>query len=134
MHRGIAVTLVVAGVFALSGCTTGPSQYSVFDREPTTEGAVPAVVEGEQIDTDLGETRFLGEHDGKRFWVSHAARGTSVCLVFYPDDGAWFLACGGATGLVASSMDDLEYHLVPDGTTPPEEATVISENLYVTGG
>ena len=59
--------------------------------------------------------------------------GMEICLVVYPDSEPWFIGCSGPNGVTVSGTDHYEYHLVPDGATAPEDATVISENVYVIG-
>lgn len=139
MHRGIAVLAVgFVGVLGLAGCTAAtepPERYSVFQRTPTAEDTVPAAVEGGQTKIERKETRYIGEHDDKRLWIARgpSMEGIDVCLVVYPDSAPWFIGCGGPAGVTVSGTDHDEYHLVPDGATPPEDATVISENVYVIG-
>ncbi|WP_434971034.1 hypothetical protein [Microbacterium sp. bgisy207] len=134
MHRGIAVLAVgFVGVLGLAGCSAPSEPYSVFQRTPTAADTIPAAVDEGNAEFELSDARYVGEHDGKRLWIARIdpESGMKVCLVVYPDDESWVTGCGGGGEVAVSGMDGVEYHLVPDGSSVPDEVTVISENVYV---
>ncbi|QEW00100.1 hypothetical protein F6J84_08305 [Microbacterium caowuchunii] len=128
--RGMAVAaLMCSGVLALSGCTSPdfPFQDLKRDRRPGDE--LPTVPAPEEMDLDMSTSRFIGEYESASLWLVQGNDAMSICLIIDSGAASWHAACGGSLGLSTSGPGGA-FAVVPDGSSPPDGAIAVSENVY----
>lgn len=116
----------------LSGCTVFAPSYGVLDREAEPADAVPdAVAEQDSGDVaDLSSARLVGEHSGSSIWLLRGVEQGTVCVLAFPGDDEWSMACGGEGAPVEMSGPAGHFVTVPDDYPTPDGATRVSDNVY----
>lgn len=116
----------------LSGCTVFAPSYGVLDREAEPADAVPdAVAEQDSGDVaDLSSARLVGEHSGSSIWLLRGVEQGTVCVLAFPGDDEWGMACGGEGAPVEMSGPAGHFVTVPDDYPAPDGATRVSDNVY----
>ncbi|WP_270366263.1 hypothetical protein [Microbacterium algeriense] len=129
MTAGVALA---ASAVALSGCTAFATSYDVLDREAEPADMVPDSVVAEDSGdvADLSSARLVGEHEGTSIWLLRGVEVGAVCVLAYPDNDLWLMACGGEQGPVELSGPAGHFVTVPDDYPTPDGATRISANVY----
>lgn len=126
---GLVLALTAMG---LSGCTVFAPSYGVLDREAEPADAVPdAVAEQDSGDVaDLSSARLVGEHSGSSIWLLRGVEQGTVCVLAFPGDDEWGMACGGEGAPVEMSGPAGHFVTVPDDYPTPDGATRVSDNVY----
>lgn len=130
MLATLPVAVACLGVL-LGGCAWSGASYEVLDRDRQASDELPEVVAAGSDDMDADSARFIGEHDGVEFWLARTDAPESVCLVVYPNDTDWVTGCGAYGGQLGVGGPSGDYLLMPDGLPAPEDATKLTENVYL---
>gem|GEM_PF-2272957 len=120
--------ITVLGAFTLTACSA-VIQYSVLDRAATPTDTLPAGVLDSDAEIAFSSSRFIGVDDGVSLWLAAPAEKYGICLIVYPDEQSWSVACSGS-GLEVDSGSGAHYAVYPDGTPDKEGMRRISRNVF----
>ncbi|WP_157155936.1 MULTISPECIES: hypothetical protein [unclassified Diaminobutyricimonas] len=116
---------------ALSSCAS-TSGYEVLNAEAGSEDLLPAGLPDYTLDgLDLDSARQVATHGENDLSLVRGTKPDQLCLVVYTDETEWSTTCGmeGAGFSVGASTGS--YHVVSSHAPPPDDVTVISENIWL---
>lgn len=119
----------ICGALILTSCSAG-TQYSILYRDATPADTLPLSILESDAEIDHSTSRFVAVDDGVSLWLVAPEGTPGICLVLYPEDRTWSIACGG-TGLGADMGPGHNYAVYPDGMPDRDGARRISENVFV---
>lgn len=132
LYRGrILMVALAISTTVLTSCSSTDG-FSDLDREPQANDSLPEAVDmtdGAEILSD--SSRSVGTYEGTELWLA-GTPDDGVCLIAYTDEMDWVAGCGENPPLEVSGSSGT-FAVVSDGQSPPENATRISENVFVFG-
>lgn len=131
MERKTAAIALAGLALILSGCTTGFGEQTIFDREQTSDDALPADVE--LSDLDASSTRYVGSDSaGNEYWVGRPTGTRDTCVILVPTDPRDAVSgCGdGGVSLTAHSGITVEWASSPMHLSP-DDAELVGDTLLV---
>ena len=135
--RIVAAFCIALATALLSGCaqgtfTSSSFTYSSLEADADSGDTLPREVVDAASNLAPDTARFVGEHNETSLWLAWGVEGDSVCLVQYPNDGEWSASCNNAGGTMeVLSVDRERIVVVPDGAPVPDDAVVLTPNVYV---
>ncbi|MAP63896.1 MAG: hypothetical protein CMH34_09190 [Microbacterium sp.] len=127
-------TLLLGTALALTGCSTPSTGYTDLDRTPSAQDDFPTEIGTPDL-IDADTVRFVTEDGDWSIWIGSGVNAENVCLVVYSTDQSWFSGCSGVVGGIEINAGGPggAYGALPDGATLPDNAKLISENVYRIG-
>jgi hypothetical protein len=130
MLRVLGVVVAAAMLAVLAACSSG-SGYSDLDREATSADVLPTDLPASAMqDVVEDSVRFVGEHDGARYYLAAWTEVPGACVVGYRSAEEWIGGCGGA-GAVILAGAGFTVVIAPDGSPDLDEGTPVSANVTV---
>lgn len=128
--RSLIIPLAIS-MTVLTSCSSTDG-FSDLDREPQGNDSLPDAVNlADGAKMLLDSSRSVGTYEGTELWLVRT-EDDGVCLVAYTDEMDWVAGCGESPPLEVSGSPG-NFTVVSDGQSPPENATRISENVFVFG-
>ncbi len=134
LGRPVLLGLIgLAMVLGVTGCVSVGSGYGALDREAEAGDALPADLPNYAYDDlVMDSARLVGEHDTNRLYLARGTR-SAICILVYPDNVNWVVACGGDRGWLGVTGPSGNYLVVPEGAVPPGDATPVAPNVFAAG-
>ncbi|GGH36514.1 hypothetical protein [Microbacterium album] len=133
--KATAVTASLLAVLGLAGCgfLASPVPFSDLTRERTEADALPELHDFPPANVDPESSRYVGEHEGVRLWLAEPTQVDGVCLIVVrTTDTDWVAGCSGGSGVRLGGAGG-SFEVRPDRAPVPDDATRVSENVYVLG-
>ncbi|MBP1325450.1 hypothetical protein JOF28_000682 [Leucobacter exalbidus] len=124
-----ASALTLASVVLLTGCAGQQAPLADLAGERTSQDELPQLSDYAYDLVNTASSKYVGEYEGTSLWLALGIDpDTQVCLIVAPGNDRWTVSCGGIR--MITSNGEHTFEVVPDGASPAESATRVSENVH----
>ncbi|WP_430593225.1 hypothetical protein [Humidisolicoccus flavus] len=106
--------------------------YADLDIAPTDSKPLPSALPADSLEeADRDSARWVGEFKGIDLWLMEGTGEVTVCLLAFPEDGAWFAGCGWES-VAMNAGGGPTFEVIHDDGAVPENLNAISANVFTT--